>query len=181
MTDPVQLVFACVAILEPLIHLGSTVHATTKRASFFGRDAEQFRVMYNHERHRLEALRKVLLEKEFGPEQRMTLFERFEEDWQADLFDELRQLRFLYVEIESIEVRYGMFSIPSRQPAGAPTDSVLDLSLEDRREIDLQRSATRKQLAFWALRDSKRTESLLSRLKQWVDRFQESVTMWDLR
>ena len=136
---------------------------------------------FNHERHRLEAIRKVLLEKEFGPEKPLTLFEQFKDDWQADLFDELRQLRILYLEIESMEERYQIFAPPHTSPAmNRPTDAMVDLSLEDRRETKLQESATRKQLTFWALRDSKRTESLLIRLEQWVNRFREAVAMFVL-
>lgn len=149
MTDPVQLVFACVAILEPLINLGTSIHSNVKRASLFGKDAERFRVRYNHERHRLEALRKVLLEKHYGSEKRLTLFEQLKEDWQADLFDELRQLRFLCVEIEIMEVRYGIFS-PSHRPLAAaiPTDAMVDLSLEVIENLTCRNLQRKNSLSF---------------------------------
>lgn len=172
------IVLAAIAIIEPLIQLGRGVQKSTHNALNFGKDAERFRVTFNHERRRLEAIRKVLLEKEFGPEDPSTLFEQFQDDWQADLFDELRQLRILYLEMESMESRYQIFAPMHSSLAGAlPTDAIVDLSVNDRREFRLQNTASRKQLAFWALRDSKRTQELISRLETWVNRFRETVAM----
>ena len=178
MASGAGIVLAAIALIEPIIHLGEGIHKSAHNALSFGKDAELFRVSFNHERRRLEAIRKVLLEKEFGPENPSTIFEQFPDDWQADLFDELRQLRILYVELESIEARYGIFA-PARSISSGilPTDALIDLSVNDRREIDLQKSVSAKQLSVWALRDSKRTLDLMSRLQQWINRYRETVAM----
>jgi hypothetical protein len=174
------LVLAIVNLIDPIIRLGCYTATSWQRSSHFGDDAERLRVRFKRERRQLEAIRRLLLMRAEGLGVDTTIFEQFEDLWQADLLDELRQLRALTRELEDIENRYFVFAAIHPTPSlqgQLPTEEVVNLALAEDRETELQRAATRSQLIRWGLKDAKRTARILDNLHTWVELFKEDVEM----
>lgn len=174
------LALAIANLLDPLIRLGVHTVTSWQRSSHFGVDAERLRVRFKRERRQTEAIRRLLLMKAEGIGVDTTVFEQFDDLWQADLLDELRQLRALTRELEEIENRYYIFAPIHATPllqGQPPTEEIVNLALAEDREAELQRAATRSQLVRWGLKDAKKTERILDDLHKWVELFKEDVEM----
>jgi hypothetical protein len=176
------MVLAVASLIDPLIRLGRNSFVSWKQSSTFGIDAERLRVQFKRERRQVEAIRRLLLTRAEGLGVDTTIFEQFEDLWQADLLDELRQLRVLTRSLEEIEDRYHIFSEThgaTTTQGQLPTEEVVNLALLDNREADFYRTATKSQLVLWGIRDGKRTTKLLDDLHHWVKLFKDDVEMYD--
>ena len=173
------LVLAVANLMDPLIRLGRRASTSWRQSAHFGVDAEKVRVQFRRERRQVEAMRQLLLMKAEGLGLGTTIFEQFEDMWQADLLDELRQLKALTQSLEEIEKRYHVFTEThdTQLQGQPPTDEIVRLALDENREADLQRQATKSQLMLWGLKDAKRTAKLLEDLHKWVEFFKEDVKM----
>lgn len=176
-----SIVLAVINLIDPLLRLGYHTSKSLKRSSHFGVDAEKLRVSFNREKRQVEALKRLLLMKAEGVGVDTTIFEQFDDLWQADLLDELRQLRALTRGLEEIESRYEIFAvIPVTTPplqVQPPTDEVVNLTLADEREAKLQRAATTPQLIRWGLKDAKRAAKMMDDLHKWVRSFKDDLEM----
>jgi hypothetical protein len=173
------LVLAVAGLIDPLIRLGYHTSRSQQRSSSFGVDAERLRVRLRREKRQVEAIRRLLLTKAEGLGLSATVFEQFDDLWQADLLDELRQLRALTRELEEIEDRYHVFNAgeTGATQSQPPTAEIVNLALADDREAALQRAATKSQLMRWGFKDAKRTAKILDDLHKWVELFKEDVQM----
>ncbi|KAL8735413.1 MAG: hypothetical protein Q9166_000959 [cf. Caloplaca sp. 2 TL-2023] len=168
-----SIILAVTNLIDPLLRLGYHTSKSLKRSSHFGVDAEKLRVSFNREKRQVEALRRLLLMKA------TTVFEQFDDLWQADLLDELRQLRALTRGLEEIESRYDIFAVihvttPPLQ-VQPPTEEVVNLVLADEREAKLQRAATTPQLIRWGFKDAKRAARIMDDLHKWVRSFKDDL------
>ena len=178
--EAVGLVLAVANLIDPLIRLGHHSLASWKQSSTFSVDAERLCVQFKRERRQVEAIRRLLLMKAEGLGVDTVVFEQFEDLWQAELLDELRQLRALTRGLEEIEQRYHIFAGThgaTTTQGQLPTEKVVNLALLDEREADFYRAATKSQLMLWGLRDGKRAAKLLDDLHRWVELFKEDVEM----
>lgn len=173
------LVLAVASLIDPLIRLGRNSLASWKQSSNFGIDAEKLRVHFKRERRQIEAIRHLLLTRAEGLGVDTTVFEQFKDLWQADLLDELRQLRAMTRGLEEIEQRYHIFAGPhsATTQGQLPTEEVVNLALLEDREVDFYRAATKSQLMLWGVRDGKRAAKLLDDLHRWVELFKEDIEM----
>ena len=175
-----SLVLAVANMMDPLIRLGRHTSTSLQRSSHFGIDAEKLRVSFKRERRQVEAMRRLLLMKAEGLGVDTTVFEQLDDSWQADLLDELRQLRALTRELEELENRYYIFAplyTTLASHAQPPTESVVNLALAEDREAKLQRAATKPQLLRWGFKDGKRATRVLDDLHIWVRFFKEDLEM----